>query len=168
MLGGEIDVKDFLLRELYLEQGDVLDENNNIIGRHNGVQLYTLGERRGFEIFNNKTDSHSHYIIEKRLATNQLVVSENYNNLKLKERYYLRDVNYLIDINNQESSIMRNIFEDIIDVRFRYRGDFIKIKYNVRERYLEIIDNKNDFIPISGQSVVFYKDDIVLGGGIIV
>ena len=163
MLGGEIDVKDFLLRELSLQAGDVLDENNNVIGRHNGVQLYTLGERRGFQIFNDKTDSHSHYIIEKRLDKNQLVVSENYNNLKLKDKYYLREVNYLIDIDNNI-----NVFDDIVLARFRYRGDFIKVKYNIKEKSVEIIENKNDFIPISGQSVVFYKDNIVLGGGVIV
>ncbi len=72
---GEIDMKEFLKHYIKEVPGEVVNESGNVIGRHDGVTFYTIGERRGFTITKKTPTDAPYYIIGKNIEANQLVVS---------------------------------------------------------------------------------------------
>lgn len=152
---GDISIKDFLKKELDLQPGNVIDEQNNIIGTHDAVQLYTIGERHGFDIKKKSTNDMPYFVIEKRLATNELVVSHIKSESKMKTNVDLMETNWLLDITDEP-----------VFARFRYRGQLHQVKLKQSENKFEILEKCDDIV--SGQSAVFYTaDNKVIGGGII-
>lgn len=153
---GKIDVKDFLKEYIKNKKGKVIDINSNKkIGDHDGALFYTIGEK-----INGK------YIIKKDNEKNILYVVEILENKSYKNKIVLQEINFTkkLELNN------------IYSVQERYHAKEIKIKINKikqnkskKELLIEyqIIENKEIFIQVSGQSLVFYKNNILIGGGII-
>ena len=107
MLGGDVSVKDFLIRELSPKKGDVcikdIKGNNIKIGRHDGAILYTIGERHGFVVNkkqNTNQDTTPYFVIEKDLKNNVLIVSQDIPKQNTQNKIKLEEVNILVDINN--------------------------------------------------------------------
>ena len=83
---GDINVHDFLYERLGENPGDVVDVKGNVIGKHNGLWFYTIGQRHGFSIQTKSMikqgdgsviDKHNippFYVIRKLPEKNQLVV----------------------------------------------------------------------------------------------
>lgn len=174
---GQINVKNFLKQELGEKPGDIIDKNNNIIGTHNGLWFYTIGQRQGFKIDtklfikNSKTLKGTKsipplYVIGKNKINNQIIVglktdtlSKQFNLINLK----LTDKKYFDLINQTDSSLF---------VRIRHTGKLIKcyIKSIDTKKYQVILSKSVEGIA-EGQFAVFYKkiNDryICLGGGTI-
>lgn len=127
--------------------------NGNIIGKHTGLYKYTIGQRKGLGI----AHENPLYVIGFNKDKNELIVGEE-NDLYV-DSFEVKDYNLLL-------------IDDIIE----------PIKVNVKTRYKSLeypatIEKKENSILVkldkpvkgvtSGQSAVFYIDDIVLGGGII-
>ena len=194
MLGGDVSVKDFLIRELDPEKGQIRNRSEEIIGEHNGVILYTIGERHDFLINKKSEDKNEnnlpYFVIEKDLENNILIVSqnkllnnnnnnnnnpENLEKITSKNKIFLEEVNILIDT---ESEKELEIFDYAVLARSKYRGELFSIKFNIRENSFEILNiekNKDNLdqdintICVSGQSLVMYDEGgKVLGGGVIV
>ncbi|MGV8131004.1 MAG: tRNA 2-thiouridine(34) synthase MnmA [Candidatus Pacearchaeota archaeon] len=155
---GNIDVKDFLKQKIKNKQGIIKDPEGNIVGKHNGMMFYTIGERLGenqdIQINNeyrNKVKSKI-YIASKDLKKNILIVApENHTALK-KNEFKIKDINY-ISAKPKSSKIL---------VRIRHLGELHKaeIKGN------KVILNKPIEGVAEGQSAVIYtKSKIMLGGG---
>ncbi len=155
---GHVDLKTFLKRFIQTTAGDVLDEAGNIIGSHDGSELYTIGERHGFTIDNSKANSGAHYIISKDLKKNMLTVTGTKKDAAKVSRIDLENVNFIREIPAENISI---------EAQIRYRG----------ERHAGCIKRDGDFYcyiftspieaPSVGQSMVFYRDGECLGGGVI-
>ena len=95
---GHIDMKDFIKESIMdeikndhvdsfagidkdtvlkgLSYGDVLDTNGNIIGKHDGSLLYTIGERHGLVLSNNTSNTPRYYVISKDVNKNTVTVAE--------------------------------------------------------------------------------------------
>jgi tRNA-specific 2-thiouridylase len=83
---GDINVKDLLTEQLGTNPGDVVDTEGNVIGKHQGLWFYTVGQRHGFDISVSssikqsdgtqleRTNLPPFYVIKKVPQTNQLVV----------------------------------------------------------------------------------------------
>ncbi|MDQ5957501.1 MAG: tRNA-uridine 2-sulfurtransferase [Patescibacteria group bacterium] len=157
MLGGDVSVKDFLIRELNLLPGLVKDDKGDVIGTHDGVQLYTLGERHGFEITAKDPGSKPFFVYQKDLSDNVLYVT-NYvariTNLNQK------------DIKVEQVNLFENIEEDKeYQIRTRYRGELYTSLIKSVEGGINI-QNKN-IMAVPGQSLVIYDNEKVVGGGVI-
>lgn len=78
---GDISMKEFLIQELNPEKGEVRDENDEVIGSHDGVILYTLGERHGFEVIKKSQDENHkslpYFVYKKDFDNNILYVKQN-------------------------------------------------------------------------------------------
>ena len=72
---GDIDMRDFLSHYIEQKSGNVVTETNEIIGTHDGVWFYTLGERHGFQITKKTPHDKAYYVIGKNLSKNELIVS---------------------------------------------------------------------------------------------
>ncbi len=157
---GHVDIKSFLKRYIETQKGEVLDLEGKVIGTHDGSELYTIGERRGFLLFNQINQSKPHYIVRKDLLKNTLTVSELDSiteNLKIK-KISLQEVNLI----NPHFNLSKKI-----TIRTRYRGNFIsaQLKKTSDSFELEIEEGTEDVAQ--GQSIVFYNGKECLGGGVV-
>jgi tRNA-specific 2-thiouridylase len=154
----EIKKKDFFIKNVKSEKGNVLDINNNIIGSHLGLNNYTIGQRKNLDI----KGSNAFYVYYKDIENNNLIVCKNEEKEKLlKNSIILEDVNIISGENIKKIEIL---------AKNRYAQ-------SLKEAILEKIDDKNykvtykepEFGITKGQFCVFYKKKlnktICLGGG---
>lgn len=163
---GKIDMKEFLKDFIKIKRGDVLDTEGNTIGKHSGSILYTLGERHGFTIFNNKIESKPLYVVAKNVENNTITVSEKSNNDRQTIKNGIRIKN--------ENWILKERPKGEIECRWRYRQKKVKCEVTERDGELSVSIPLLDENISSGQSIVFYLPDrqagsseICLGGAII-
>lgn len=156
---GKIEVKDFLKEFIKNKKGDIFDlKSKQKIGIHDGIFFYTIGEK-----INGK------YIIKKDNSKNILYVGDNLEEKKDRE---CKEEN-IISLN--EINFIKNLkVNEIYTIQERYHSSEIKIKiiefkYKNKRKELFIkykVLSQNNFINIPGQSLVFYKKDTLVGGGI--
>jgi len=134
--------------------GKILDISGNQIGEHEGIINYTIGQRKGIKISNDKP----FYVVNINANNNTIIVGAK-EFLEIKE-IRLRDLNIL---GNEKD------FENLINIKVRSTGKLLKAKIVISDSNakVEILDNETGISP--GQACVFYsKDDFgdkVLGGG---
>ena len=141
------------LRPESFKKGNIVDKNGKILGYHNGIVNYTIGQRKGIKI------SNSEPLFVMKLDTNKNEVVVGNKKDLLVNKIFLRDLNFLThnkkDLNND------------IMVKVRSTGKLLNCKFNnVRN---EILLDKGEEGVSPGQACVFYKEDSdgtrVLGGG---
>lgn len=134
------------------QEGNVLDLEGNMVGKHKGYMHYTIGKRKGFTV-NGAHDPH--FVVEIRPATNEIVVGK-------KEALECHKV-VLENINMFDN---RTDFE--CEVKLRYRTIGVKC-HVVIEHGLAIVELSEPVLGVaSGQAGVFYESEKLLGGGWIV
>ena len=157
---GKVDMKEFLSHFITEKEGSVLDVKGNVIGKHPGVTFFTIGQRHGFTTFNTDTKSKPLYVVEKNIQKNTITVSS----LKKED---LKDL--LIDsFHLSQTNWMEEPKEDILyNIRLRYHQT--PIKGTIKQHGEVFTVQLNSPVPgISiGQSAVFYRENIMIGGGII-
>ena len=150
---GTIDVKTLLKEYIDEKQGDVQDEKGEIIGHHEGVMFYTIGERHGFVITKNKVEEKPYFVVGKNYEKNVLVVSHDPPHEKSGNGVLLEKTNWIKKIHKGE----------VYEARTRYRAPLGGIKI-IDENRVELLDET--LIITEGQSLVVYENDRCVGGGI--
>jgi tRNA-specific 2-thiouridylase len=157
---GHVDMKEFLQHYIDTTPGDVLDESGKTIGRHDGAILYTMGERHGFEIFDQDTDKKPVYIIDKNIEKNTITVSEERIS-ENSDRVILEKVNFVNEVPAKGAKIFAK-------TRYRQADQICTISnYDPKTAQVEIKFDENQAALTRGQSVVLYDTEKCLGGGII-
>ncbi len=147
---------DFLKKYLKLKTGDIIDENNNILGEHKGLPLYTIGQRRDIGI----GGTGPYYVIRMNRGKNQLIVSNNRNNKNLFSKEIVAK-----KVNWTSGNVPKLPLK--IKAKSRYRMNECSAVVNkINNKYI-VKFSKPQRAIMPGQSIVFYKGDEVLGGGII-
>ena len=151
---GEKNTADFLRKNLQLKEGKIVDEKGKILGKHKGLPLYTLGQRKGIEI----GGKGPYFVVRKNLLSNELVVTNNPKKL-LTKIFFVSGANW---ISGQPKFPLR------AKVQTRYRAErFSATIRKVRSEKWEVRSEKPLRAVTPGQAAVFYKNREVLGGGII-
>ena len=151
---GDISIEDMLRRELTLQKGSVLDESGQVVGRHEGIELYTLGQRHGFTLFAHTPETAPHFVVGKDAEANTITVSTSrFPANASKTKVLLEDTNW-IDGPQTGSKY---------SARYRYRQMLIDAVCGGDDS-IEL--NEPQYVP-EGQSLVLYKDDECLGGGVV-
>lgn len=134
--------------------GNFVDTKGNILGQHKGIYYYTIGQRKGLGIASNKPL----YVIDIDIEKNEVVIgddSETFSN-----KLTARDLNWIaIDKLDKEMKVSAKI-------RYGSKEAPITIKPIDNDRVEVVFDTPQRAIT-PGQSVVFYDNDIVIGGGVI-
>ena len=142
------DYRTFITRYIPLKQGDIFLNDGRHLGRHNGVHLYTLGQRRGLNI----PFGEPLYVTEIRVAENALIVGPEDG---LRRRSLVADrVNMLAGAASGRA---------YGKVRHRQREQ--PCSYRLSSGRLEVSFDDSVSAITPGQSVVLYEGDTVLGGG---
>lgn len=151
---GDIDIKEFLKEHIDINPGDVLDVDGEIVGRHDGAVLYTIGQRHGFELFN--ASKEPQYVVAKNAKDNTITVGRDTDS----------DVGGLI-VENIHTITVEKI-PITTNVRFRHLGEIVpstNTYIDDNQMRVEFASKPRGIAP--GQHAVFYKGAKVLGGGII-
>jgi len=134
--------------------GNFVDTKGNILGKHKGIYYYTIGQRKGLGIPSNKPL----YVIDIDLEKNEVVIgddSETFSN-----RLTARDLNWI--------SIDRLDKEMKVNAKIRYGSKEAPASIKpIGDDRVEVVFDTPQRAITPGQSVVFYNDDIVVGGGVI-
>ena len=134
-----------------IERGNIVLKNGKILGTHNGLIHYTIGQRKGIGI----SYQEPLYVIKLDSEKNEVVVGTE------KELYSkeltAKNLNFLVDINLQEGIE--------IQAKVRYRANPAKATLKVEGDFAKVVFEQEQRAITPGQSIVFYMDDIVLGGG---
>jgi tRNA-specific 2-thiouridylase len=152
------DYRPFLKRQLAdpdkcIFPGNFLDEEGNILGRHEGYPLYTVGQRRGLIHLNRKV-----FVREIRPETNEIILAPLAN--MYKTEFLIRDVNVV------DRSLFTDVFDVICRIRYRKQNTLCRVIFLEKERArVELAEPLESIAP--GQTAVFYRNGMILGGGFI-
>lgn len=151
---GDVDMKDFLKHYIDEVPGEVINEQAEVIGTHDGVWFHTLGERHGFTITKKTTNESPYYVIGKDIKHNRLIVSHESvpQYTSAQQTVVLRDSNWVI-IPDASTTYTAQI---------RYHGECIPAVYTDAGIILEYKG-----VIAYGQSLVLYEGDVLVGGGVI-
>ena len=142
------------LRPDAFQKGNIKNLNGKVIGVHDGIVNFTVGQRKGIKI----AEKDPLYVIEINSENNEIVVGPK--EKLIKRKIELRDINLLTD---------KETFNDEIFVKIRSTGKLIKSKLFLSNQKgnVELFEDEYGISP--GQACVFYKKDNngdkLLGGG---
>ena len=158
---GERDFNEFLSKYLPAKGGNIVNTEGKILGKHNGLMYYTIGQRKGIGIGNSKEGTgEPWFVVDKNLETNELIVTQGDRSVLYSKGLIATDFNF-INMEDME-------FPLECTVKFRYRQSDSKavIKKLPDEKYEVLFDEPQKAVT-PGQIVVAYKDEVCLGGGVI-
>ena len=141
-----------------LEEGNFVDPDGNILGKHKGIIHYTIGQRKGLGI----AFGHPIYVKEIRPETNEVVLSEE-EEIFTKE-VFCRDLNFLSipDLKAGEEMPAK------VKIRYRHNAETAVIS-KVADDEVRIYFDAPVRASTPGQSAVFYdEENRVIGGGVII
>jgi tRNA-specific 2-thiouridylase len=155
---GERPFPEFVGSYLSGEEGNIINENDDVIGIHQGLVFYTLGQRQGLGIGGVKgSPDLPWYVAKKNLKTNELLcVQGNDHPLLFSRELSTKNLFKLEDS-------LPTSFEGTAKVRYRQEDQGCEIY--VEDNALNIKFHKPQRSVTPGQSVVIYKNDKCLGGG---
>ena len=134
--------------------GNIVDTNGKILGKHNGIWNYTIGQRKGLGI----ASTEPLYVIELKKETNEVVVG--FKDKTMNNALIATKLNW-IAIDNLDSEIKCKA-----KIRSTQEPTEVIISPADDGNVKVVFENMQKSIAM-GQSVVFYDEDIVIGGGII-
>ena len=165
---GERRFKDFLQQYLPAQKGDIYTDDGKKIGTHDGLMYYTLGQRGGIGIGGVKDrDEAPWFVLHKDLDNNRLIVGQGHDHPMLQSTELTAyKLDWVVDAPAQLFTAQG--YRCTAKTRYRQpdqactvfaldeTGDTIKVVFDEPQRAVT-----------PGQSCVFYRDDICLGGGVI-
>ncbi len=149
------DYRKFLQKEGIISvPGNFVNEKGDILGKHNGIINYTIGQRHGLGINLNFPV----FVSEIRLDQNEIVLG------KYEELYRSK-----IILNNFQYVDIEEIkYENTYAVKVRYRLQLTPCKINIlNDQRAEVELLNSEAMIANGQTAVFYDGDRVVGGGFI-
>ncbi|MBM3253278.1 MAG: tRNA 2-thiouridine(34) synthase MnmA [Candidatus Omnitrophica bacterium] len=148
------DYKDFLKDRLKdkIRPGPIIYKDNTLLGKHNGICFYTVGQRKGLGLGYHR----SLYVVRIDKESNAIIVGEK-EDLK-KKTLLAKGVNW-VSIKKPENTI-----QVLAKIRYNHRKAGAVVSRQENGEY-KVDFLKEQFAITPGQAMVFYKRDLVLGGG---
>tara|TARA_B110000914_G_scaffold104750_1_gene91827 strand:- start:4235 stop:5311 length:1077 start_codon:yes stop_codon:yes gene_type:complete len=158
---GERNFKNFLKKFFSIQPGEIVNKNGQAIGQHQGLMYYTYGQRQGLGIGGGYSSQEAPwYVSDKIIDENKLVVVQGQTNSDLYHtRLTASNVNWISGVPPQESQN--------ITAKIRYRSNDTSCQINYRSNDILIDFEQPQFAIAPGQSIVFYDQNVCLGGGFI-
>lgn len=148
-------LKEFLSERMNMKNGDIISDSGEIVGRHEGVESYTIGQRAPVGGIG------PYYVISKDKNKNQLIVANRDSGNLFSKEMIVRNVNWTdekspkLPLKCRIKTRYQSDFSDVVLSRHKNKNE-IKVLFKIPQRAVT-----------PGQSAVFYKSKEVLGGGII-
>ena len=155
---GERNFKTFLSQYLPAQKGEIVDEHGKVIGTHDGLMYYTLGQRRGLGIGGRSDGTgESWFVIGKDLSRNLLIVQQGEHDELFSTSLDAESVNWIAGAPNEQSFACT--------AKFRYRQPDQNVTVSVDGAGAHVAFETPQRAITPGQWVVFYDGERCLGGG---
>ena len=159
---GERRFKEFLQRYLPARPGEIRTPEGEVVGRHEGLMYYTLGQRRGFGVGGVQGAEHeAWYVLGKDLDRNVLIVGQGHDHPLM-----LTDILEAGTLDWCDNGNLREPLRCAAKTRYRQPDQDCRVEPLAGGRYWVRFDQPQRAVT-PGQSVVFYQGDECLGGGVI-
>lgn len=152
---GNVDIKEFLRDRVNTESGKVVTAVGEIVGEHEGLAFYTIGQRKGIGSFGGGIP---YYVIGKNKEKNELVVGMAYDPDLSRDTASIIDTTW-ISGEPAEGKVYT------ASIRYRQKPQEVTITKEGERFVLHFAQSQR--AVTEGQSAVVYDGDILLGGGII-
>lgn len=157
---GERKFKDFLQTYLPAKQGDIVTDDGVVIGKHDGLMYYTIGQRGGIGVGGvSGRPEEPWFVLHKDLVNNRLIVGQGHDHPMLQSTELTA---YKLDwvVSPPNDGIK-------LTAKTRYRqSDQTCTIYHDEDKVRVVFDEPQRAVTL-GQSVVFYDGEVCLGGGVI-
>ena len=155
---GERDFRKFLKSYLPMQKGKICTLDGRVIGEHDGVFYYTIGQRKGFGLGGIKGEKNDapYYIVKKDVYKNILYVNQGECDELFTKELVAEDFNYICDpIENGQRVLLRT----------RHREKLTPATAYVEGKDVRVVADTPVRAVTSGQYAVLYDDRVCLGGG---
>lgn len=153
---GERNFKDFLSQYIDSQQGNFVDVSGKVLGKHDGACFYTLGQRKGMGIGG---PGGPWFVVGKNFEKNEVILAQGDDHPALyADSLRANELNWLTTLPGVEFRCMAKV---------RYRQSEQPCTVKLVGDSVEVVFDGPQRAMTPRQSVVFYLDEICLGGGII-
>lgn len=147
-------MQSFLDKYIAPKKGDIVDQQGKVLGRHDGVHHYTIGQRKGLGI----AAPEPLYVVGLDAVSNKVVVGDR--TCADKSECTVARVNW-VGIDEPVAPIRA-------EVQIRYRSSAVPVTViPLENNRIKLVFDEPQFSITPGQAAVWYDDDVVVGGGII-
>lgn len=137
-----------------IKKGEILDTSGNILGYHDGTAKYTIGQRKGLGISSSKPL----FVVDIVEENNQIIVGSNDD--LFSNELIASNLNW---ISGEFPTNRTNV-----KAKIRYKAQESEVTlYPLDEGMCKVVFSTSQRAITKGQSIVFYDDEYVLGGGVI-
>ncbi|MFH1253506.1 MAG: tRNA 2-thiouridine(34) synthase MnmA [Candidatus Uhrbacteria bacterium] len=152
---GEVNIREFLQQRIPKKPGKIVTTTGKIVGNHEGLSFYTIGQREGL----NLGGGTPYYVVDKRAETNELIVSSNFEQALFSDQLEADSCNWF----NHPEKLPLTCW-----CRIRYRQPLVECSLEkIEGESVKVTFAKPQRAVTPGQSIVFYVDEEMIGGGII-
>jgi len=147
------DYRSFVAKHIPLKSGDIIDTRGEVLGRHKGLALYTVGQHQGLGL----TSGERLYVLRLDASSNRLVVGTE--DELLSNKLFATKLSW---VSGEVPGKPVNV-----TAKVRHKSAEVAAKLRLKDGMAEVQFNKPQRAIAPGQAVVFYQGKAVLGGGII-
>ena len=147
------DYRSFITKHIPSKPGDIVDTTGEVLGKHNGLVGYTLGQRHRLGIASNER----RYVLRLDTTDNRLVVGSK--GQLLSSTLLASKLNWVSGEAPKEPIT--------VTAKIRYRSPDVVAELYPNDGVVEVQFHQPQWAVTPGQAIVFYQGDAVLGGGII-
>jgi tRNA-specific 2-thiouridylase len=151
----------FMEKHCGKKPGNIIDESGRIIGKHEGLWFYTIGQRKGI-----KLSGGPYYVAKKDRAKNELAVVRSPKKIAA-DTIDLKDVRWIgapPELPLKVKAKIRYRAKDVAAVLRRKAGG-VELEFDKPPHPAQVSPAGGQIAPAAGQSAVFYKGQELLGGG---
>mgnify|MGYP001596107128 CR=1 FL=1 len=154
---GQISLEQFLKQYIKKKPGNILNLEGKIVGRHRGVQHYTIGQRRlgipNMALGEKGThETTPHYIVAKDIKKNTITIAPAGDKSLYQKEIILTNLNFINPFHFPLSA-----FHILVRVRYRQPLVAATLTSNIKLRISNLVFDKPQAYIASGQSAVFYN-----------
>jgi len=159
---GERPFVDFINRYIDKNPGKIINEDGFILGQHDGLNFYTIGQRQGLKIGGTKKgNGQPWFVIDKDFANNQLIVGQGHDHPKLLKNGLRASEMHWIEGKEPKKNW-------VYSAKTRYRQPDAPCEIDqIQEDEATILFGQKQWAVTPGQSVVIYESNVCLGSGFI-
>lgn len=157
---GKVDMKDFLSHYIDKKPGKVINLKGEVVGEHDGAMFYTIGQGHGFNITKKGPNDPKFFVIRKNIDSNTITVGTEIE--KSKESVHKIYFNIIHFVSGDRINPPLSV-----QARIRYRQEKQNCILEKTETGFVVKFEIPQMGVATGQSVVFYDNEICLGGGVI-
>lgn len=178
---GKVNLKKFLSKKIPKKTGNILDPEGNVIGKHDGIFYYTIGQRigprYGIEIKKSKNTMQKWYVAQKIPKTNTIVAAPEGHNLLLRKKIIIKSPHWINSEPLKNKAPLRGggwespreANKISLHARIRQVGELLPctLSYDKKIKHFVVVLKKGITGVSNGQAIVLYKKTTCLGGGVI-